>query len=749
MFKFILCIYALSIALPAFAGISLAIMTPGRKLSFLRGLLAAVFSAIISFGFLLALLFMHFTPAGLLDFFRSSLSGDIIYQDVMYLALSGAAYCVVSIAAGFLIRRLVFEDTAGIGRLQENMVILSVLFSLAVVAGGCYISEYSKSHILITELHGDGSFKDAGGVFTTIDYITLENRGACPVDMNELYLSDNGNDLKKLSLEGNRIIPGQVLPFFLDDTSPFKLGNGETVYLSDKNGKVLSSVLYDPEAMIKFDAPVFSVESGFYPDEFMLELSLPSKEASGQEQADIYYTLDGSAPSVYSLKYEGPIRVYDRKGEDTPCLNAQRVVYDYEEYEPEFEDADRAFIIRAAAFDTEGNRSRTSDAVYFVGDTEYEDKKVISLTADYELLFGLNGICVTGPLYDAWYLNGREGEQPQVNFWLSGRASEIEGNLQFFDNGRHEGGQDVGLRVFGGSTRDLPLKHFSIYSRKAYSGSDSFSVDFFDTKRPVHSVALRDGTADAVLQELVSGRDVASQEHAEVSVFLNGEFWFDTFVCEKYSPEYFYEHKGIAENNLILVKEGEIDDGMPGDELLYQQIYAFIGEHDLGNPEAYEEFGNIIDVQSYIEYLCANIYGCNLDQDEQINRMLYRARTPVGGGDNDGRWRWALYDMDLLDRIFDTLDYYEVDEAAQINSFNARVTENSVNFEEQTLFKALMQNETFRMSFIDTFMEMMDEDFSYERVKPVLSKFGAGEEMEEFFLNRKEYMTQYIYEEFE
>ncbi len=658
MFKLLLCIYALSIALPMLTGICLAVMTPGRKLSFLRGLLAVGVLAMISLGIWFAMLVVHFTPAELLDFFRSSLSGDVIYQDVLYLSLTGAVYTAIAIITGFLLRKLVYEDAPGISRLQENMVISAILMSLAVVFCGYGISEYAKSHILIKEVHGDGSFTDAGGIFTTIDYIKIENQGACPVDLRELYLSDKTDDLKKLSLEGNRIIPGQELSFFLDDASPFKLSGGETVYLSDESGKVLSSLAYDPEASIKLDAPVFSAESGFYPDEFMLELNLPENGATSEEEAGIYYTLDGTAPSIYSLRYEEPIRVYDRKGEETPCLNAQRVVYDYAEYEPEHDDADRAFIVRAAAFDGDGNRSRISDAVYFVGDHGYEERKIISLSADYEQLFGQNGICVTGPLYDAWYQSGQVGEQPEVNFWLSGRASEIEGNLQFFDNGEYKGGQDVGLRVFGGSTRDLPLKHFSIYSRKVYSGSDSFCLDFFNNGRPVHSVALRDGTADAVLQKLASGRNVASQEHAEVSVFLNGEFWFDTFLCEKYSPAYFYEHKGIAENNIILVKEGEINVGEPGDELFYQQIYAYIGEHDLGNPDAYEEFGRIIDIQSYIDYLCANIYGCNLDQDEQINRMLYRARMPVGDGENDGRWRWALYDMDLLDRIFDTIDYY-------------------------------------------------------------------------------------------
>ena len=274
-------------------------------------------------------------------------------------------------------------------------------------------------------------------------------------------------------------------------------------------------------------------------------------------------------------------------------------------------------------------------------------------------------------------------------------------------------------------------------------------MDLFDNGRPVHSIALREGLSDAVLHELSKHRDVASQEHTRVMVFLNGEFWFDTFACEKYSPAYFYEHKGIAENNIIIVKEGLIDTGMEGDELLYQEIYQYIGEHDLGNQESYEEFCNIIDVQSYIDYLCVNTYGCNLDQDEIINRQLYRARKSVDDGENDGRWRWALYDMDQLDTMFDSTDYFDVDEVYEINPFTARITEDSVNIEEQTLFRALMQNESFRQSFKDTMRDFIETDYSMENVDRVLAKYGGDtRQLRRYFKNRADYMLEFIEEEF-
>lgn len=751
MVKIISLAFVITLVFNLIAGLFFILGSPGKKLSVYRSVFCLTLLAGVNLALWMVFIFLRFGTglSSIKGFYDNLKNGSFLYQDIEYISLVAILGVAVTVFFGFHLRRLIYDSQPCISRLQENLVIISVLFSMAFLCVGFEYADRSKEQIKLSLLHGDGSLIEESGTFTTEDFVKLRNTGANTVDLDNMFLSDKLNDLDLLPLKGYVVSPGEEIAIYLDVTSPFQLGEGETVYLSDKGGRIYDSLLYDPEPEVMYDEPLFSAESGFYDDPFSLTLSY--NEDTGKD-LKIFYTIDGSEPTQGSILYEQPIEIYDKKGESAPCNMAKNVVFDYMNYEPESQDIDRAFVVRAAVFDDEGHRSKSSSKVYFIGYPDYKDKKIISITADYEDLFGENGICVTGVQYDMWYTGGQVGEAPEVNFRQSGKNWEREGNIQFLDHGSFKGEQDIGIRVFGGTSREFAKKHFSIYSRKSYGGSDSFSMDIFGSRRPVHSIALRDGISDALIQDLSSGRDVASQQHTRVSVFLNGEYWFDTFACEKYSPAYFYEHKGINEDNIIIVKEGVIDTGKPEDEALYQQIYDYIGGHDLGDPAYYAEFCTIIDVQSYIDYLCAVIYGCNLDQNEVINRQMYRARIPIDYGENDGRWRWSLYDMDYLDGMLDVPEYFGVQNAYEINSFKDRQSDEAVSVEEQTLFKALMQNGEFREQFVSSFEDVIENDYSMEKVDRALDKYADDSELKEFlrdyFVNRPGYMRQYLNEEF-
>ena len=135
-------------------------------------------------------------------------------------------------------------------------------------------------------------------------------------------------------------------------------------------------------------APVLSAESGFYKESFELTIT-------AEKGVDIYYTLDGSIPTLDSFLYETPITISvggERENSITYVPNTT-AHWSYDDGESHH---NMATVLRAAAIDDNGLSSEIVTATYFVGETGYEGNTVISIVADPGDLFGGNGIYVTG-----------------------------------------------------------------------------------------------------------------------------------------------------------------------------------------------------------------------------------------------------------------------------------------------------------------------------------------------------------------
>ena len=134
------------------------------------------------------------------------------------------------------------------------------------------------------------------------------------------------------------------------------------------------------------DAPEFSAESGFYDDEFRLELS-------AQKGTVIRYTLDGSIPDENSTEYTEPIEIKDRSGDDNLYSALREVsveLLSYINYKYRIPDSpvDKCNVVRAAAFTSDGEVSETVTKVYFVGYDKKDDYNgigVISIVSDPEV----------------------------------------------------------------------------------------------------------------------------------------------------------------------------------------------------------------------------------------------------------------------------------------------------------------------------------------------------------------------------
>lgn len=658
-----------------------------------------------------------------------------------------------------------------------GIIMLAIIAIVLMATVGKRTTE--NQNVFINEVRSWDSAATRDGYFGS-DYIELYNASSEDISLEGWYMSDDSQNLMKCQLQGIEInAKGFVLIYANGENNAgnslnFKINPaGEKIFLSNAQGDLVDSV-YVPEQefgtvyarmtdgvdrwcvkeptidasnneakvlpLKKLKMPEFSHESGFYKESFELIIE-------AEQGQTIYYTLDGSKPTEESIVYNEPILVKNISDQPNICNAMQNVVLDWKNNTPNRSKVDKAMIIRAVAMDEAGNISDVVTNTYFVNEEQYADKNVVSLVADYDDLFGAKGILVTGEAYDEAYLAGELDETIEANFLKRGRRWEILGNMQLLKNGEETINQQVGIRTQGGSTRLNPKKRMSIYSREEYSGNNYFEgVEF--GKRQTHSVVLNSAASNVLFPALVKDRKVSVQDAIETVVFLNGEYWYDCYMLEKYDQYFLEESYNVFKENVILLKNGEINEGPENSLDIYGELLGYITTTDLSIEENYAYLEQMADMQSYIDFICTNVYLCNMDMSETKNYVLWRTIENDGTDMGDGRWRWMIYDVDCLEWVDKT--FYGAAERAAINSFDEMMQFTGVAINEQMLYSAVKASETFRKQFVLSFMDMANVNFSMINVKKIfadwdfeVSKFG------DFFENRFNYIVPYMAEEFE
>lgn len=689
---------------------------------------------------------------------------DFSYNELLYFPQSIIISFVLSLVLGFVLRYVLFRDFL----LWKREYYLWVLFG-GILLFSCIMTSVSFNainNLIITEVCSNNENEYIEECDSYCDYIEIQNRGLFPLEGERVYITDDRADITKLEVQDVCLQPGEYMVVgLMDDTKLSISKDGEYVYLMSEFGHEIDSV-YSVEqketvaysrmeekdiwelrsctpgrsnvksvSIIEIEAPIPSHRSGFYEEGFSLKLTASS-------DVEIFYTLDGSIPTKESAHYNGPIEVYDKSCEANVWRNIQNVVPDWNNYVPDTTPVDKAFIVRAIAYDYEGNQSKVITESYFIGLDSYRNEKVISLVADPEDLFGDNGIYVSGKEYDEWYLNGSVGEEIIPNFRKNERDSEILANFQLFD-GECVFSQDVGIRIQGGSSKTAAIKRFSIISRKEFGGSKWFEEEIFDETR-THAIVLREGFINAVSPYLVEGRDLTLQRSIPVHVFLNGEFWYSTYMQEKICGSYLEELYDLPEDSVAIVKNGISEDEAVQKE--YIELCEFVKCNDMSLKENYEAVCEKIDIQSFIDYICVNTYLCNLDWDDGKNYLLWKCKNTLNNPYADGKFRWILYDMDAIELLENVQG---IEDISTVNAFTEKGVYVSTTVNDTVLFHNLKDNSEFREQFVASYLEIVETCFSEVNVSVILSEWGTDLSWKDnFFIKRKEYALEHLKEEF-
>ena len=397
---------------------------------------------------------------------------------------------------------------------DKSMIKLSLATGVLMLMIGliyiCMYADIGHQNVVINEVCGNNDAIIYDTMGNCHDYIEIYNPTDERKNISKLYLSDDKDDLMKYGFPPKTFVEkGEYLLLWAgirdekslieDDKlyTGFALRAGETLFLSDEDGKIIDKVKIPSEPLggvaysrisISNDVwkltkgtpgtenetepqeekgtakVVFSAEGGFYEESFYLEMR-------ANKPCDIYYTLDGSEPTMESLKYEGPILIEDASSWENRYAGIEDITLREGVYIPE-EKVTKATVVRAAAVDKKGKLGKESSVTYFMNFNEktgFQKTPIISLITDPENLFGYeSGIYVTGKVWDinkeiAMGASEYWRTSSPVNYMCRGNGWEKETTLQYYDtDGELFYQQQIGLGIHGKSSASYNQKSFNI-----------------------------------------------------------------------------------------------------------------------------------------------------------------------------------------------------------------------------------------------------------------------------------------------
>ncbi len=501
-----------------------------------------------------------------------------------------------------------------------------------------------------------------------------------------------------------------------------------------------TELLLNGGSTVQVQTPLFSVESGFYPGNIDLELSAGNGEK-------IYYTIDGSQPYTGSQLYSGKINISDRSSEKNIYANITGISND--DFIPD--PVTKGTVVKAIAVDSQGNISKTVSRTYFCGidiNSKYNGFPVVCMTVDPDDMFGYEqGIYVRGKVYDDWVAGG--GNPYGQNTWefpgnYTQRGEEWERKvyLELFENdGKLAFSQDMGTRITGNASRSNNQKSLKFYARDKYGKKNIKYRLIPDAKKEIDDTTIREkykrftlrsGANDAqyakfrdnYIQSLVGDRAFETQSSRPAILFLNGEYWGVYCLQEDYSDSYIENNYDIPEENVVIISCGyEVDDGVEDDINLYNDFLNYAASNDLSITSNYNKISEMMDVQSFIDYYCCEIFIANQDwMNNNNNYRIWRSRTVTDQPYEDGKWRWMMYDTEYSLSLYGGMmgGTYSYDTMADA----LYGSQNTSQIKSQAkLFNQLMKNSEFKQRFVSTFCDLMNVNLSKDNMLSALDNF--------------------------
>lgn len=487
---------------------------------------------------------------------------------------------------------------------------------------GYYAYLNSRKGLVINEvISSNSSYKKYNGDY--YDIVEIYNGTGETIDLGNYYLSDKKKNLQRYKLPDVSLEAGKYCLVYCTgkggNDPDFSISSkGENLFLTDSKGYVCDSMCV-PELLhnisygrsggklVYFETPtlgsangsgyeeisspaVASVESGKYSSAVSVTLS---------GEGTIYYTTDGTAPTLSSKRYAGETIVFDKPG-------------------------NLRMICKKGDYIT----SKESAYTYFVNIPNYS-LPIVMVAVDNEEMFGENGT------------------------YTKSVKTEIPGHVSYFENGVEKFSVGCGVKLFGGTSINYAKKSFQLKFRGKYGASkleykifDNLDIDSFNSLvlRAGGQAQYRSMINDEVVTSLagLSGNmpSLLMQSYKACDLYVNDQYMGVYFIREKIDDDFVAAHLGGEPEEATIISDfwnGSYSvSGVDGAE--WKEIWSFVQNKDLTAAANYEYLKERIDFDSLIDFYIMEMFVNNTDTG---NVKICKTRH------GDGKWHWILFDLDL------------------------------------------------------------------------------------------------------
>jgi len=516
----------------------------------------------------------------------------------------------------------------------------------------------------------------------------------------------------KCTSEKDRMLPAILIPaFFLILATLFMyVQNTQTEKLEQFD--ILRSCDSIP-------VPVFSVPEGIYDQPFELEIQAPAGY-------DIFYTTDGSIPTIRSNRYKTSITV-------DPQENPNRIILAIPtslKWKPPHGQQNHSFALRARCFKSGTGYGKVKNVIYSTSTIRQHDGfHVVHVLIEADSLFSQeDGIYVLGQKYyskktlvtEKIILDERKWMDFPANYHQRGKKWTRPAEFILMDlSGKTLFEQSVLLCNHGGATRSFPEKSLRIMS-DSIRGEAVWQYRFFDNlpyetftrillRNSGNDMRIGPMFRDAMQHQIVKGLGLDIQDYAPAVVYINGNYWGIHNIRERMDEHYLAIKYGSAfeKINIIELTGAKMKLLWGNEQSLqsFEELIDYIKINSMSDEKAYQHVCSQMDIDNFINYVIVETFFANTDwgvNNMKFYRIEQQTETMRQQNIEAGKWRWLLIDLDLGMSENSTLIrelFRERVNFISINMFNRIKKKYWWGFINH-LFYGLLENPEFKEKFL-------------------------------------------------